>query len=54
MVSGRASLELQQKAWVVRIPIVAALSARKFKMTLVGFLRGESCNIYAGPKRLGS
>jgi formate dehydrogenase accessory protein FdhD len=63
LVSGRASFEIMQKAVVARIPIVAAVSApsslaialaRKFKMTLVGFLRGESCNVYAGAERVTS
>jgi len=63
MVSGRTSFEIMQKALVARIPIVAAVSApsslavalaREFKMTLVGFLRGRKCNIYAGRERIVS
>lgn len=61
MVSGRASFELVQKALVAGIPLLAAVSApstlavtlaREFNMTLVGFLRGETFNIYSGGQRL--
>lgn len=61
--SGCASFEIMHKALVARIPIVASVSApsslamalaRKFKMTLVGFLGGESANIYTGAVRIGA
>jgi FdhD protein len=61
MVSGRASFELMQKTLVAGMPLLAAVSApsslavslaREFSMTLVGFLRGETYNVYSGGQRL--
>ena len=63
LVSGRASFEIVQKALAGRIPIVAAVSAptslavefaRDSGQTLVGFLRGETMNIYTGAQRIAS
>ena len=61
MVSGRASLEIVQKALAAGVPIVASVSApsslainfaRETGITLIGFLRPPTFNIYSHVERL--
>jgi FdhD protein len=61
LVSGRAGFEIVQKALVAGVPLLASVSApsslavqlaREFRLTLVGFLRGQRFVIYAGEDRL--
>ncbi len=61
LLSGRVSFEMTQKALAAGIAVIAAISAptslaiefaRANNQTLIGFLRGETMNVYAGAERL--
>jgi FdhD protein len=60
-VSGRTSFEIVQKTFLAGIPVLVSVSAPstlaidlalETGMTLVGFVRGDSFNVYAHPERV--
>lgn len=61
MVSGRLSSEMVAKAIMHQIPILASrtastclglMIAEKFGLTLIGFVRGDTMNLYRHPQRI--
>jgi FdhD protein len=63
LVSGRVAFEIAQKCVNARVPVLCAIGApsslavdvaQRFNLTLVGFLRSSSANVYSAPERIQS
>ncbi len=63
LISGRAGFEMVQKSIVAGIPVLAAVGApsslacqlaQAYNLTLIGFLKEKSFNIYSGLKRISA
>ena len=61
VVSGRSSFEIVQKGIVAGIPLIVGVSApstlaietaERANVTLIGFSRGETFNVYSHPARI--
>ena len=61
LVSGRVAFEIAQKCVLAKIPVLCAIGAPsslavqmavEYHLTLIGFLRGETANMYSAPERI--
>ena len=61
LVSGRVAFEIAQKCVLARIPVLCAIGAPsslavqvavRYDLTLIGFLRGETANVYSAAERI--
>jgi FdhD protein len=61
LVSGRVAFEIAHKCVNARVPVLCAIGApsslavdlaQRFNLTLVGFLRADSANVYSSPHRV--